>query len=54
MPTYEYVCLACQKKFQEVKPISAYDPKKVRCPKCSSKKVDRRWSSVFVETSKKS
>ena len=54
MPVYEYVCLDCQKKFSELKPISAYDPKTVKCPKCGSKKVERRWSSVFVETSSKS
>ena len=34
MPIYEYVCLDCKKKFSEVKPISAYNPKKVKCPKC--------------------
>ncbi len=54
MPIYEYVCLDCKKKFNEVKPISEYDPKRVKCPKCSGKNVERRWSSVYVDTSKKS
>jgi putative FmdB family regulatory protein len=54
MPTYEFVCLGCKKKFSEVKPLSAYDPKAVKCPKCNSKNVERRWSSVYVDTSKKS
>ena len=54
MPIYEYVCLDCKKKFSEVKPLSEYDPKKTTCPKCNSKKVERRWSSVYVETSSKS
>ena len=54
MPIYEYSCLECKMKFSEVKPISAYNPKKVRCPKCGSKNVERRWTSVFVDTSKKS
>ena len=54
MPIYEYVCLDCKKEFSEVKPISAYDLKKVKCPKCDSKKVERRWSSVFVTPSTKS
>ncbi len=54
MPIYEYVCLDCKKEFSEVKPISAYKPKTVKCPKCNSKKTERRWSEVFVETSKKS
>ena len=54
MPVYEYVCLDCKRKFSEVKPVSAHDPKKVRCPKCGSKNVERRLSSVFVTTSTKS
>ena len=54
MPVYEYVCLNCRKKFSERKPISAYNPKAVKCPKCRSKRVERRWSSINVETSKKS
>ena len=54
MPIYEYVCLNCRKKFSETKPVSAYDLAKVKCPKCKSKKVDRRWTTVQVTTSKKS
>ena len=54
MPIYEYSCLECKKEFSEVKPVSAYKPKAVKCPKCSSTNVERRWSTVFVETSKKS
>lgn len=54
MPVYEFACRACRKKFAVVKPITEYDPKKVACPKCKSKRVDRRWSGVFVKTSKKS
>ncbi len=54
MPIYEYVCLDCKKEFSEAKPISGYDPKKAKCPKCGSKKVERRFTSVFVDTSSKS
>lgn len=54
MPVYEYVCLNCNKKFSEAMPISEYDPKAAKCPKCRSKRVERRWSTVYVETSKKS
>ena len=54
MPVYEYVCLDCKKEFSEMKPISAYDPKAVKCPKCNSKNVEQRWSTVYVETSTKS
>jgi putative FmdB family regulatory protein len=54
MPLYEYVCVACKKKFSEMKPLSEYDPKAVRCPKCKSRKVERRWSSINVTTASKS
>ena len=54
MPIYEYVCLDCRKEFSETKSVSAYKPGKVKCPKCDSKNVDRRWTSVQVTTSKKS
>ncbi len=54
MPVYEYSCLDCKRQFSEMKPVSAYKSKAVRCPKCDSKKTERRWSSVFVTTSTKS
>lgn len=54
MPVYEYICSDCKKTFEIVKPITQAPKKSVACPKCDSKNVDRRWSSVFVETSRKS
>ncbi|MFH1681411.1 MAG: zinc ribbon domain-containing protein [Candidatus Eisenbacteria bacterium] len=54
MPIYEFQCRTCKKKFQVVRSITEYDPKKVACPKCATKKVDRVWSGVNVQTSKKS
>ena len=54
MPVYEYVCLKCKKKFERIESVSEHDLSKVRCPKCKSRKVARRWSPVFAVTSKKS
>jgi putative FmdB family regulatory protein len=54
MPIYEFRCRECKKKFQVVRSIAEYDPKKVTCPKCNTKKVDRVWSGISVQTSKKS
>jgi putative FmdB family regulatory protein len=54
MPVYEYVCRGCSKEFEVVQPISEFDPKKVKCPECGSRKVERRWSRVVAITSKKS
>jgi putative FmdB family regulatory protein len=54
MPTYEYACRNCGKKFSVVMMISEYGTKRVRCPKCNGLKVDRRISSFHAKTSKKS
>ncbi len=54
MPVYEFTCLQCRKPFEIVRPMSKFDPRKVKCPSCGSKKTERRWTSVFAVTSKKS
>ena len=53
MPIYEYVCQKCKKSFELVRRIKENGRKAVTCPKCASKKVERRWSSVSVATSRK-
>jgi len=54
MPTYEYLCKKCRKKFSLFMSISAHDEKKVRCPKCKSTQVEQRLNSFVAVTSKKS
>ncbi len=54
MPTYDYICNKCRKKFTVVMTISAHDKKRVRCPKCSSVRVEQQYHSFFAVTSKKS
>jgi putative FmdB family regulatory protein len=54
MPVYEFKCLKCNKPFEVVRSIAAFDNKKVRCPSCHSRRVERHWTSVFTVTSKKS
>ncbi len=54
MPTYEYHCGKCRKKFSLFMSISEHEAKKVRCPKCKSTKVEQQWKSFFTVTSKKS
>jgi putative FmdB family regulatory protein len=53
MPIYEYLCADCKKPFEIVRPIKDSERKNVKCPKCESRKVERRFTSVFVETSRK-
>jgi putative FmdB family regulatory protein len=54
MPIYEFVCRACNKTFEVVKPVPDFDPGNIECPACGGKEVERVWSSVFAITSKKS
>jgi putative FmdB family regulatory protein len=56
MPTYEFVCTECRKKFDLVLTVAQYEKRKsVRCPNCeSSRNVRRRPSGFFALTSKKS
>ena len=54
MPVYEYSCQKCKKRFEIVQRITDHGTKAVTCPKCKAKKVERRWSSVSIETSRKS
>jgi len=53
MPVYEFICQACQKTFEIVRPISEASTS-VTCPHCGSTDVQRSWSRVFAVTSKKS
>jgi putative FmdB family regulatory protein len=54
MPTYEFKCLKCKNKFEITENITKYDPKKIKCPKCGEKKLERIYSGVYVQTSSKS
>jgi len=39
MPTYEYICDACEYEFDELQSFS--DPPLTKCPKCGKKKLRR-------------
>lgn len=54
MPVYEYQCLKCGKKFELRMTMREYEEKRICCPKCGSRRVARRISSFFAQTSKKS
>ncbi|HEY7166532.1 MAG TPA: zinc ribbon domain-containing protein [Candidatus Binatia bacterium] len=57
MPTYEFRCQNCRKRFDLLLSLAEYDRairKKIKCPKCSSQKVVREISAFEVKTSKKS
>ena len=54
MPTYEFICEKCKKRFALTMKISEYEKKKYRCPKCKSKKVKQQITSFQTITSSKS
>ncbi len=54
MPIYEYRCVVCKEPFEIIRTISKRRPKSVMCPKFRGMKVERQWSRVSVETSRKS
>jgi putative FmdB family regulatory protein len=53
MPVYEFVCRDCQKPFEVVRPMSE-STTTPKCPAGGSTRVDRRYSHVYAQTSKKS
>jgi putative FmdB family regulatory protein len=54
MPTYEYRCRKCGRKFERTERITEHDSKHARCPKCKSTQVTQVLSTFFAKTSKKS
>lgn len=54
MPTYEYHCEACKRRFSLTLSVSERDRGKVACPKCKSRKVRQQISAFMTKTSRKS
>lgn len=54
MPTYEYECEACKKKFTVIQSISEHGKGEASCPKCKGKKVKQSISAFMTKTSRKS
>lgn len=54
MPTYEYECKGCNKKFSVIQSVSERETAKISCPKCNGKSVQQRISTFTAKTSRKS
>ena len=54
MPVYEFKCEGCKKRFSLTMPISEYEKKKFKCPKCKSSEVKQQITSFQTVTSRKS
>jgi putative FmdB family regulatory protein len=44
MATYEYVCLSCERPFEEQRSMTASVETALACPACGSDRVRRRFS----------
>ncbi len=54
MPTYDYRCLNCKKRFSVFMTYAEYGQKPVSCPHCSSDQVRRRIGRVRFARSEES
>lgn len=44
MALYEYMCIACERRFEERRPMSASVDTALACPSCGSDRVSRQFS----------
>ncbi len=54
MPTYDFRCGGCRKKYTLTMSMSERDRKRIKCPKCGSSKKEQVISPFFAKTSRKS
>jgi putative FmdB family regulatory protein len=54
MPSYEYICKECKKRFTLILSMAEYEKKRPACPKCKSRKVEQVPAAFFAVTAKKS
>ena len=44
MATYEYLCMSCERPFEERRPMTSMVDTALSCPACGSDRVRRRFS----------
>lgn len=54
MPTYDFICNACEKRFEIFLTFSEYGKKTVHCTHCESTNVRRRMTKVRIARSDES
>lgn len=53
MPTYEFRCKECRKKFSKTEKISEHATRP-KCPKCGSRKTEQLFGEFYAKTVRKS
>jgi putative FmdB family regulatory protein len=51
MPSYEYRCLSCRKKFEVFMTYAEYGAREITCPHCGGREVQRRIGRIRVARS---
>ena len=54
MPTYDFICLNCNERFDVFLTFNEYGKKRVICTHCGSEKVRRRMTKVRIAKSEES
>jgi putative FmdB family regulatory protein len=54
MPSYEFQCQKCNKKFSTSLTIKEREEGKYKCPKCGGRKCQPVYGNFYAKTSKKS
>ena len=54
MPSYDYQCEKCRKRFAVVQRISEHTGRSPACPKCKSRRTRQLLSPFYAKTVKKS
>jgi len=54
MPTYQYRCLDCRRRFETFMTYAEYGQKPVSCPYCGSEQVQRRIGRIRIARSEDS
>jgi putative FmdB family regulatory protein len=54
MPTYDFRCSRCTKKFTLTMTIKQREVGKIKCPKCGTNKPEPLFGTFLAKTSRKS
>jgi putative FmdB family regulatory protein len=54
MPTYDFLCLTCQKEFTTTVTVKERETAKPACPTCGSHELETLMGGFFAKTAKKS
>jgi len=55
MPAYEYICKDCKKDFTVFLSMKEFEARpKIACPLCNGDNVEKKFTSFYAKTSKKS